>query len=89
MREIVGYNANPNIRWGEAVSQNVHREGIFKTFILIHRTKDYKAGEMSWHNFQERGKQLGVVRIKMVSDILKFCNYLSKGENSKGPRTQP
>ena len=31
-----------NISWGEAVSQNVHREGIFEPFILIHRTKDYK-----------------------------------------------
>ena len=31
-----------NIRWGEAVSHNVHREGIFEPFILIHRTKDYK-----------------------------------------------
>ena len=25
-----------NIRWGEAVPQNVHREGIFEPFILIH-----------------------------------------------------
>ena len=28
--------------WGEGVSRNVHREGIFELFILIHRTKDYK-----------------------------------------------
>ena len=38
MRESVGYNANRNIR-GEAVSQNVHREGIFDTFILIQEPK--------------------------------------------------
>ena len=30
------------ILWGEAVTQNVHREGIFEPFILIHRTKNYK-----------------------------------------------
>ena len=31
-----------NIRWGEAFSQNVHREGIFEPFILTHGTNDYK-----------------------------------------------
>ena len=31
-----------NIIQGEAVSQNVHRKGIFEPFMLIHRTKDYK-----------------------------------------------
>ena len=31
-----------NIRLGEAVSQSVNREGLFESFILIGRTKDYK-----------------------------------------------
>ena len=31
-----------NIRWGEAISQNVHTERIFESFISIHTTREYK-----------------------------------------------